>query len=259
MSQIQRTFPGFFLCCTYAICILSLLFPPALFAQESDGAADGILLQEKIASNQWPSFFTATFPETSQSYEYYKQADGSLFYRSADSSQVGSVPASAINGINITSVTESGGNFASTFTLPDGLGATLTYQYFGAWNATTGFATGTLVLPDGSQRILELNIPAGTTTLAITKAVVIIIVIGAGAIAGIGCLWHALVTDCAADCAAACAKGGGSLKSSSEGWCGRCTCKCYEPRCPQQKANAVPIETCQVFNALAVPVSAFAN
>ncbi|MEM9554708.1 MAG: hypothetical protein AAGC60_10645 [Acidobacteriota bacterium] len=237
--------------CLLCVCVFTLLMPPQLLAESHQST--------KVADLDWPKYFAATFTDPDQGelrYEYFKQADGSLFYRTKSSSQLGSVEKAAIEGIEIKVLNDDGGRFDTVFSVPDGLGGKLEFSYYGSWDARKGIADGTLITPGGESRSLRVDIPSnsGTTAAQPTKAVIIISIgVSAAAISAIGCFWNAWRTDCAADCAAACTAGGGSLKSSSEGWCGSCTCICNPP--PECDSNG--LSACAAYEATAVPLSAF--
>lgn len=210
----------------FSAALLSLLLPLPVLAGLS-GESSKPSAPPEIAPEDRPSFFTITYTETGQSYDYTRTADYGYDWVATDpgGSESGSVSPTDLDNTTITILADNpDGSFDSLFTVPDGMGGSITYEFYGWIDYSTNTADGTYVLPDGTQRQVSIHVPNGN----LEEPVTVVIVIGAGAIAGIGCLWHALATDCAADCRAACAPNG--LKSSREGWCGRCTCECWPPQ-----------------------------
>lgn len=60
----------------------------------------------------------------------------------------------------------------------------------------------------------------------VSGEVIIVIVISAAVVSVVSCAVVALLTNCIDDCSDACSACGASMASSSEGWCGQCTCQC---------------------------------
>lgn len=62
---------------------------------------------------------------------------------------------------------------------------------------------------------------------SVSSSAVLVFVITAAGIAAIGCTLAALLTECTTECSRACQEEPGCyMISSSEGWCGTCTCAC---------------------------------
>ncbi len=214
----------------FVLALFSVLLPPEVLAAATQLPGATNAQDAEAATEGIPDYFTVDYPDEGLSYGLTRQANGDYLMENADGSQSQIVDAAAISQttVDILFGDDLGGPFSATLTIPDSLGGSITYGFYGNWDPISETVDGTLVLADGTEKDLNLWVPnAGSLSLKVV--IVITVVASAAAIAALGCWFLGWITNCIDDCADACEHG---VKSATEGTCGTCTCECFPPPPP---------------------------